>query len=287
MSVKILTDSTSYINKDICLDLDITSSPLYVTFGEDSFKETSISNDDFYKRMESEGIPISSQPPVGELLLAMKNILDQGHDLVAVFLSASMSGTFTSASLIKQALKEEYKDSKIAILDSKSNSMQLGFAAIAGAKAAADGGSFEEVVEAVEANIERSRFLFVPENLNYLNKGGRIGGAGTLFGNALRITPVLTVKDSETSIFKTVRTKRRAIKVMVEKLMEDHENAQVQAIAIHHINCLTEAQELENDLKELLDVDTHIANIGPVIGLHVGPGALGLAYYTKEILNKE
>ena len=185
MSVKILTDSTSYINEDICLDLDIKKASLYVTFGEESIKETDLSNHEFYQRMEKEGIPISSQPPLGELLEIMEEILKAGNDLVAVFLSSEMSGTFSSATLLKEALQGDYPNSKIAVIDSTSNSMQLGFAAIAGARCAKEGGSFEDVVRAVEDNIERSRFIFIPENLDYLHKGGRIGGAGTLFGNIL------------------------------------------------------------------------------------------------------
>lgn len=287
MSVKILTDSTSYINDDICHDLDIKKTSLYVTFGEDSIKETAISNQEFYSRMEKEGIPISSQPPAGELLLQMKAVIDAGHDLVAVFLSSDMSGTYETATLIKDVLQDEYPQSKMRVIDSKSNSMQLGFAAIAGAKLAKEGKSFEKVVEAVENNITRSRFLFVPENLDYLKKGGRIGGAGALLGNALKITPVLTVKDAETTIFKTVRTKKKATKVMINKLLADHEAHEVKAIAIHHIDTLEEAKALQTELKNHIDVDTHIANIGPVIGLHVGPGAIGLAYYTKDVLDKE
>lgn len=285
MSVKILTDSTSYINEDICLHLDIKKASLYVTFGEESIKETDLSNHEFYQRMEKEGIPISSQPPLGELLESMKEILETGDDLVAVFLSSEMSGTFNSATLLKESLQEDYPNSKIAVLDSTSNSMQLGFAAIAGARLAKEGGSFEEVVKAVEDNIERSRFIFIPENLDYLHKGGRIGGAGALFGNILKITPILTVKDSETSIFKSVRTKNKAKKVMINKLLSDHDAHKIKEVAIHHIDCLEEARALEVELRKYIGVDIHIANIGPVIGLHVGPGALGLAYYAEGKLD--
>lgn len=286
MSVKVLTDSTSYINDDICLDLDIRKTSLYITFGEDSIKETEISNKNFYERMENEGIPISSQPSVGELLLSMKAVLDDGHDLVSVFLSSEMSGTFNTASLIKETLSDIYPDSQIAVIDSKSNSMQLGFSAIAGARLAKAGKDFNSVVKAVEEEIIRTRFVFVPDNLDYLKKGGRIGGAGALFGNMLKITPVLTVKNSETSVLKTVRTKGKAKKVMINKLLEDHKAYEVKEIAIHHIDCIDEAKALETELKKHIDVNMHIANIGPVIGLHVGPGAIGLAYCTKDILNK-
>lgn len=286
MGVKIITDSTSYINEDICRDLDIEKASLYVSFGEESFKETEITNQEFYKRMEKEGIPTSSQPTLGELLVQMKIILEAGHDLVGVFLSSKMSGTFASANILLEIFEEDYPQAKIKLIDSQSNSMQLGFVAIAGARSAKEGASFEEVVDQVNRTIVRSRFIFIPNNLDYLKKGGRIGGAGALLGNMLKLTPILTVKDAETNIYKTVRTRSKAKAEMVKKVLEDHELYGLKELAIHHIDAPIEAKALQEELSELLDVKMHIANIGPVIGLHVGPGALGLAYYTeKEILN--
>ena len=286
MSIKILTDSTSYINENICEELDIQKVSLYVTFGDDSFKETEISNQDFYRRMEKEGIPISSQPPLGELLIQMKSILEAGHDLIAVFLSSKMSGTFDSAKILLEIFEEDYPNSNIKFIDSKSNSMQLGFSAIAGARLAQKGASFEEVVKEVKDTIVRSRFIFIPDSLEYLKKGGRIGSAGALVGRVLKITPILTVKDAETSIFKTVRTKGKAKTTMIQKAIEDHNLYGIKELAIHHIDALEEAEALRDELTKVLDVEMHIANIGPVIGLHVGPGSLGLAYYTeKEIID--
>lgn len=287
MSVKILTDSTSYINEDICQQLDITKTSLYVTFESGSYKELEISNEEFYKKMDQEGVPLSSQPPLGEMLKTMISILEKGHDLLAVFLSSKMSGSFESALILKDALKEDFPNSKIEIIDSQSNSMQLGFAAIAGARLAQEGKSFQEVVNAVKENIVRSRFVFIPDKLDYLKKGGRIGGAGALLGNMLKLTPVLTVKDSETNVLRTVRTKSKAKKVLIDQLLEDHKKYGVQEIAIHHIDALEEAKQLLKDLKEEIDVHMHIANIGPVIGLHVGPGAIGLAYYTDKEIKDE
>ncbi len=282
MTVKIITDSTSYIDDNLVNELGIELLSLFVTFNDESIKEMDISNTDFYEKMEKEGIPISSQPSVGDMLLTMETILKEGNDIVAVFLSSSMSGTFNNAYLIAQELQDKYPDSKIKIIDSQTNSMQLGFAAIEGARLAKEGKSFEEVVGRVEDVVHSSRFIFIPENLDYLKKGGRIGAAETLIGNILKLTPILTVKDAETSVLRTVRTKKRAKAALIERLLEDHSKYEVQEIAIHHINCLEEAIELEKELKEKIDVQIHISSIGPVIGLHVGPGAIGLAYYTKN-----
>ena len=193
-----------------------------------------------------------------------------------------MSGTYASACRVKEKILEEYEDAKIQILDSRSNSMQLGFAAIVAARAAKEGKTLDEVKEIAEKNINRSRFLFIPDNLIYLKKGGRIGGASALIGNVLKIIPILTVQEGKTTILKTIRTKSKAIKAMIDIMLKDHLDYKIQEIIIHHINCYEQAKELADSLKGALNKDIDIVDIGPVIGLHVGPGAIGIVYYTEK-----
>lgn len=283
-----MTDSTSYIDKGTIEELDISILPLYISFKNESIKETEISNDVFYKRMErEEDIPVSSQPSIGELYMEMESIVKGGDDLLCIFLSSEMSGTYANACKVRDKVLEKYNNAKIDIIDSRSNSMQLGFAVTAAARAAKEGKPIEEIRSIAEANIKRSRFLFIPDNLTFLQKGGRIGGAGALIGNILKVIPVLIVKDGKTAILKTVRTKARAVKSMVDKMLQDNLDYGIEEIIVHHINCYDQAKELSNNLREKLKLDNvGIADIGPVIGLHVGPGAIGIVYYTnKEILD--
>ena len=282
MSVRVMTDSTSYIDEEVINDLDIKVLSLYVSFHDKSLKETDIENQEFYEMLEDKDIPLSSQPTLGELYENMVDVVAKGHDLLCIFLSSDMSGTYNSACKVREKVLEEYKDANIHIIDSKSNSMQLGFAAIVSARAAKEGKSIEEVIKVAEDNIKRSRFLFIPDNLEYLKKGGRIGGGSALIGNILKIIPVLTVENGKTAILKTVRTKTRAIKAMMEKMLEDNIKSGIKEIIVHHINCYDQAMELANKLKESLAIDVSIVDIGPVIGLHVGPGAIGIAYYTEN-----
>lgn len=281
MGVKIMTDSTSYIDGKIINELDISVLSLYVSFEKDSIKETDIGNDKFYEMMEEKGIPLSSQPTLGELYTSMKDIVSKGDDLLCVFLSSEMSGTYNSACGVAQKLMGEYPDRKIYILDSRTNSMQLGFAAIVAGRAAKEGRDIEEIKDLTKDNINRSRFLFIPDNLKYLQKGGRIGDAGALIGNILKLIPILTVKNGNATTLKTVRTKKRAVKEMIDEVLDDNGKYSIKEIIVHHINCLDEAKELAGKLKEKLNMDVDIVDIGPVIGVHVGPGAIGIAYYTE------
>lgn len=282
MTVKILTDSTSYLSEEICRELDIRKISLNISFPDFHIKEVDINNDDFYQMMAEKGIPMSSQPSIGEMFDEMKKVVSKGDSLVCVFLSSEMSGTYSSAQMVKEMILEEYKNAQIEIIDSRSNCMQLGFATIVGARAAREGKTIQEVVDVIEQNIKRSRFLFIPDNLEYLKKGGRIGGASALIGNLLKIIPILTVEDGKTTVMSKVRTKKNAIIAMLDKVIKDSSIFGLKEIVVHHINCYQEALELSKLVEEKLGIKPDIVDIGPVIGLHVGPGAIGLVYYTEK-----
>lgn len=291
MSVKIITDSTSYINEDLQREFDIEIISLNIAFDDESFKETEISNDLFYQKMKEKGIPVSSQPSTAEIEQKIKSIISTGDSVLCVLLSSKMSGTFDSVSVIRNRILEENPEASIELIDSESNCMQLGFAAIVGAKAAKNANTIEEVKKAVEDNLKRSRFIFIPANLTYLKKGGRIGGASALVGNFLKLIPILTVEDGVTTVLNKIRTKKKAVDVLIEKVISDITEFGLGGIVIHHINCLDEAkniiQIMKNKLKESnfnANIDISICNIGPVIGVHVGPGAIGIAYYTERDL---
>ena len=282
MSIKIITDSTSYINESLVESLNIDILSLYVVFDEESIKEINIDNDTFYKRMSIEGIPTSSQPATGEILETMRKYAQDNHDIVGVFISSEMSGTYQSALMCAEIVKNEYPNVNIEIIDSLTNSMQLGFIVIEGARAINEGKTFQEVVDIINHTQRSSRFIFTPENLDYLHKGGRIGGAAKLLGNAIKLTPILTVQDGNADSYQTVRTKTRAKKEMIRKLVEDHEKYNVKEITIHHINAYDEASKYLDMIQEVIDVPMDIVSIGPVIGVHVGPGAIGIAYVMEE-----
>ncbi|SCY31923.1 DegV family protein [Alkaliphilus peptidifermentans] len=284
MAIKILTDSTSYINDSIKKLLDIRTISLRVEFPDKTFKETDLNNTSFYEMMEEKGIPKSSQPSIGELYTEMENVIKPGDDLVCILLSSEMSGTYATTHMAKDMILKNYPNANIEIIDSRSNCMQLGFAAIEAAKAAKDNESLEQVINAANENIKKSRFLFIPDNLKYLEKGGRIGKANAIIGNLLKIIPILTVENGVTTIFKKVRTKKKAVITIVEQVLEDIKNYGLGEVVVHHINCFDEAENIVNEIKKFIDVDIKIQDIGPVIGLHVGPGAIGVAYYTKKYI---
>lgn len=282
MSIKIITDSTSYIPLEYVEKYDISVVSLNVFINNKSIREIDIDNKLFYEEMNtSNEIPKSSQPILDEMLNAFESTVKNGDSIIGIFLSSSMSGTFSSANLVKNIILENNPKADITIIDSKTNCMQMGFAVIEAAKACLAGKSKNDIVDTVNNILNHSRFLFSPDTLDYLKKGGRIGSASALLGTLLQIKPILTVKDGETSVFTKVRSRKKAIDTIVNSVFEDIEKSSLGDIIVHHINCEEEGLKLAKRLEEKLNVPVKIQSIGPVIGLHVGPGSIGIAYYTK------
>lgn len=200
MPVRVVTDSTCYIPKELLDELGIRTVSLYVTLVGETAAESDVDVDTFYARMRSTGeFPTLSQPSVAELIDAFEGPVSQGDQVVGVFISSDMSGTFATASMARDQVLERHPGAVIELVDSRSNSMDLGFAALAAAEAVRDGGDAAAAVEAAHRMIARSRWYFVPDTLDYLRMGGRIGAASALLGSMLEIRPILTVANGVTA----------------------------------------------------------------------------------------
>lgn len=283
MSIKVICDSTCYIPKALIEELDILVVSLNVIFKNESFRELDVDNRWFYEKMDiSNEIPTSSQPSVDELYRTFENEVINGNGIIGVFMSSDMSGSYSTANMVKEMILEKYADAKIEIVDSRSNCMQMGYAVLAGARAVKEGQPMKNVLNSINNVISKSRFLFIPDNLTYLKKGGRIGGAAAFVGSILQIKPILTVEDGKTTVFDKVRTRKKAIDRMVEYVVEQVTSKGLGEVIVHHINCEDEGLQLAKRISDILKINVEICSIGPIIGLHVGPGSIGIVYYTKN-----
>jgi DegV family protein with EDD domain len=277
--IKIVTDSTAYLPEATIRQHDIRIVPLYVHFGEQAFKEgVELSNQEFYARLkEAPELPTTSQPSAGEFHEVFKELADAGHEIVAVTISSKLSGTWNSA----MAAKEMMPGVPISVVDSLSTSVGLELMVEAAIEASAAGATHQEIVEQIEAIRDRVHLLFVVDTLEYLAKGGRIGNARAFLGTLLKVKPILAIQNGLIEPMEQVRSKRKALARMLD-LTQDYlgEGCPEAKVAVMNALVDEEARALAQELKTRWGCgEPLVSDVGPVIGTHTGPGAIGVAAY--------
>lgn len=285
MAIKVLSDSTSYIDIATQNELGIDLIPLSVNFPDESLVETEVDYNYFYDKVEKTGIiPTSSQPSLGEIMERFRQIVANGDEVLAIFISSAMSGTYATALQARDKILQEFPQASIEIMDSYTNCMALGMQVLAAAREAKAGANLNKAIQAAQYVRDRVRFYFVPETLEYLKKGGRIGTASALLGTILNIRPILTVdmKTGMTHLLTKTRGTTAAINRMLQMMEADRNKYGLKEILIHHINAPEKAMNLKNMLMERYGMPVDICSIGPVIGLHTGLGTVGFVYCTED-----
>ena len=277
--VKIVTDSTAYLPAELIARYGIGVVPLKVLFGPEAYAEgVDISNGEFYsKLMEASTLPTTSQPSVGDFLQVYGEAAREAVPILSIHISSKLSATVSTA----LTARSELPQSQIEIVDSLSTSMGLGMVVLAAARAADEGQPLSQIRACCEKLIKSMNVFFAVDTLEYLHKGGRIGGAAALLGTVLRIKPLLYLKEGQIEVLARVRTKRRALKRLLE-LVEERvpEGASVHT-AVIHAQAAEEALALEKEVRARFHcAETYLSELGPVIGAHVGPRTIGLAFYT-------
>jgi len=280
--VKIVTDSSAHLSQAAREQFDITVVPLHVFFGEKDYRdEVDLPNAQFYEMLpNASDHPKTSQPSAGEFIQVYKPILDAGKEIVSVHLSAKLSGTYASACAAKEHLEGQVKNAlPIHIVDTLSVSMGLGLLVIAAAQAAQAGKSPQDIVATLNALIPKLNLIFVLDTLEYLKRGGRIGGARAMLGSLLNVKPMLEVANGQVEPLEQPRSRTKALKRAIE-IMEERVAGKPVHIAVLHAQCPDDAATLEKDVRAQAQVrELYLAEIGPAIGVHVGPNAIGLAFY--------
>jgi len=288
MPVSIVTDSTSYLPREEREKHGIITVPLSVVLDGVTYVEDTPFAETYYQALAAtKSFPTTSQPSVNALVEAFSEPVARGNEVVAVFLSSDMSGTYSTALLARDMVRAEHPGAIIEIVDSRSNCMELGFAVLAAAEAVADGASASGAAEAAGRMTLRTRFLFVPETLEYLRRGGRMGGAQALIGTLLQIRPILTVVDGRTEVFAKVRTKRKALTEIAAAFARDVEAKGFGGAIVHHIDDEAEGRELAALVEAVINEPVRVIALGPAIGSHVGPGTAGLVYHTLQEMGKQ
>ncbi len=280
VSVAVVTDSTAHIPEELVTRHSIHVIPQILLWGEEKLYEgVDITPTRFYERLrQSSVLPTTSQPSVGEFVDFFTKVAETAESIVGVFIGEHLSGTLASA----HGAAEIMTGATIEIIDSRSTSMGLGFAALAAARAAERGLSSAEVAQAAREVVSRVRVIFVVDTLEYLHRGGRIGGAQRLMGSMLSVKPLLHLQDGRIEPLASVRTKGKAVHRMLDQAQEEMRGKSKVHAAVLHAVAAAEAESVaEQVVSRLEPVEMIRAELGPVIGTHVGPGMVGVVYYAE------
>ena len=275
MTVRIVTDSTSDIDAGTARKLGIAVVAQNVHFGTRSFEDNvTITPDEFYGLLpNATKPPRTSQASPGRFKEVYDELGRDSDGIVSIHISSKISGTCNSA---RQGALAASVGCPLEVIDSGQASMGLGLVALAAAAAAVRGAGQSEVVSTARSAVRRAQCLCLFETLEYLQRGGRIGRAQALLGTALKIKPMIIVRDGEVHPLGRARTFPRALAKMKETVRGF---APVESLAVMHSTTPEVAREVADDLKDMLPegAEPHIARFGPALGVYAGPGALGIA----------
>lgn len=279
--VAIITDSTAYLPQELIQQYDIRVVPLTVIFGEESFRDgEDMSPSAFYTRLQSAAVlPTTSQVTVGIFSKLFKQLHQEGREILVITISGKLSGTVESAEQAAQLVP----DAKIAIVDSLSTTVEQGFIVLAAARSASSSACLAECQQIAVQARERTGVVFAVDTLEFLHRGGRIGGAKRLMGTVLNIKPILTIKDGRVDALEQTRTRKKSLNRLTQIVAERVAGKSNLCLAVAHANAAEDAQKLlEIACEQLNPIETLITELSPVIGTHVGPGTVALAYYYQD-----
>jgi len=278
MTIKIVTDSTADLPSALAEELGITIVPLYVRFGNETYRDrVDITEDEFYQRLMNDPVhPSTSQPTPQDFANVYRELSKQADGIVSIHISGKLSGTYNSALQAKELVAAECP---VEVVDSEMVSMGLGLLATEAATIANSGKGLQQVVEEVKQSISSTHVWALFDTLKYLALGGRIGKAKALLGTILNIKPLLVVKDGEMAPASQARTRAKGI-----GMLYDYVNTvtDIQDLSVVYSTTPDEAQVLADRIGAIFDRSRiRLARLGPVLGVHAGPGALAVALRGK------
>lgn len=279
MKTAVVTDSTAYIPKNLRDKLDIHMIPLSVIFGNETYKEEiDLQADDFYEEVRTKELPTTSQPSTGEFLHLFEKLANDYDAVISIHLSSGISGTYQGA----VTTRDMVEGIKVYPFDSEIACMVQGFYVIEAAEMAQAGKGPDEILARLKEMKTSIRAYFMADDLTHLQRGGRLSSAQAIIGSLLQVKPVLHFDNKVIVPFEKIRTRKKAMKRIVDLLEEDAKSGEAYKAVIIHANREEEAKEWKVELEaKFPNVEFMISYFGPVIGTHLGEGSMGLGWVKK------
>ncbi|MDM8000612.1 MAG: DegV family protein [Dehalococcoidia bacterium] len=280
MPVRIVTDSTADLPPQVAAELGIRVMPLYVHFGEKVYRDgIDLTAEEFYpKLVANKTLPTTSTVAPVEFARMYDELSKETREILAITISSKLSAAYDVALQARELIKD--KKCRVEVMDSKLFSMALGLVVIGAAKRAREGANLDSVLEYARGLYSRIHVRMTFDTLEYVRKGGRIGAAEAFMGRMLDVKPILTLKDGMATPVVRRRTRAKAIEYLRRFAVGFREIAD---LAVAYTTKPEDAIGLVNDLDEVFPKErTYLSVIGPVLGTHLGPGALGIAVVEPE-----
>ena len=274
--VSVLTDSSACIPPEIAHDLGISVVPIWIIFGEDTYRDgIDITPAEFFTRLQSANpLPRTSSPSPGDYLKTLRRLQEETESVLLITYSSRFGMAYQSARLAAGQINSL----QVEVLDSKTATMAQGFIAITAARAVAAGANLGDSLEVARQTIPKVGFLAKLETLHYLSQSGRVPEIADWIGRALKLRLIFGSNNGMVGVVGASRTKKQAIRQILDELEERTKNHKLD-IAIFHADAPDEAVLLENSLRERFAMDEfYTVEMTPVVGAHIGPGVVGLAY---------
>ncbi|MDO0875623.1 DegV family protein [Carnobacterium divergens] len=277
MKIAIVIDSTAYLTHEQYKQNNIYMLPLSVVVGNEVYREeVDITSEEFFEKVRTmENLPTSSQPTTGEIVTLFEQLAKDYDAVISVHLSSKISGTYQNVA----GAASMVEGIKVFPYDSGISCMAQGYFALEGARMAKHGATVEEILTAFDEMQKTLRAYFMVDDLNHLVRGGRLSNGAAILGSMLKIKPILHFEDKEIVVFEKIRSSKKALKRIEGMLVEDSEKGYPIVATIIHANAEEEALKWKKHLEKTLPtVRFELSYFGPVIGTHLGEGALGMAW---------
>lgn len=275
--VAIVTDSTAYIPKELIEKHQITVAPQVLIWGNETYLDgVDIQPEEFYTRIKTATVmPTTSQATIGSFHQIFSRLMEDDYQVLAILISKVLSGTIASA----EQARDMFPGLQVEIVDSQAAAMALGFQVLAAARLRDQGASLAECKAVAEKSVQHTGVVFAVDTMEFLHRGGRIGGATRFLGSALNIKPILELRDGRVEAVDRVRTRSKSLQRVVELVEQQIAGRTPVRLAVLHANAPEDAQQLlEMANARIPSIENIFSEVSPVVGNHAGPGTVGLAF---------
>ena len=277
--IAVVTDSTTYMPPELVKKYNISVAPQVLIWGDQTYKDgVDIESSEFFTRLKTAKVmPTTSQVAVISFQEIFQDLVNKGYEVLALLVSSRLSGTVQSAMQAKDLMSSARE--KVNVVDSQSVAMALGFQVLAVARAIEEGASLKDAITLAEKSYQYTGVFFAVDTLEFLHRGGRIGGAQRFLGTMLNMKPILAIQDGRVEGIDRIRTKNKAQDRVLELVVEKVAGRTPVRLATLHANAAEDARALLTRAEQTLHpIESIFTEVSPTVGTHAGPGTVGLAF---------